>query len=72
METYRIETTVSKEKTVFLKDLPFTEGDEVEILVRKRKRKKTEGQKKYTLRDLPIRYENPPDSVADNDWAVVE
>lgn len=70
MEKYRIEATVSKEKTVYLKDLPFTEGDEVEIVVRKRKREKTKTQEKYPLRGLPIRYQKPHDSVTD-DGAVV-
>ncbi len=72
MKTYRIEATVSKEKMVSLKDLPFTEGDQVEIVVRKSKREKAEEQEKYPLRGLPIRYKKPFDSVAENDWAVVE
>ena len=72
METYRIEATVSKEKTVSLKNLPFNEGDQVEIVVRKRKCEKAEEQEKYPLRGLPIRYKKPHDSVAENDWAVLE
>ncbi len=72
METYRIEATVSKEKTVFLKDLPFAEGDQVEIVVRKRKREKTKEQDRYPLRGLPIRYKKPLDNVSENDWEVAE
>lgn len=72
METYRIEVTVSKEKTISLKDLPFTEGDKVEILVCKRIREADKKQEKYPLRGLPIRYKKPLESVAENDWAVLE
>lgn len=71
MDTYRIEVTVSKNKTLSIKNLPFSVGDKVEVLVRSRKY----GQKKqnpYPLRGKKFRYLNPFDSVAENDWAVLK
>ncbi len=70
MQTYRIETTISKDGTISIKDLPFAKGDKVEILVRSRKRGKDQNREKYPLRGLPIKYTKPFDSVAENDWAV--
>jgi len=34
MQIYRVETTVSNNRTVTIKDLPFHAGDKVEIIVR--------------------------------------
>ncbi len=71
METYWIETTISKDGTLSVKGLPFTEGEEVEVLVRSRKQEQSKKQDKYPLRGLPINYTKPFDSVAENDWAVL-
>ena len=69
MQTIRIKTTISKDGTISIKGLPFTKGEKVEILVRKRKNK---GQEKYPLRGTPIKYIKPFDSVVENDWIVLK
>ncbi len=71
MQTYRIETTISKDGTISIRNLPFAKGDKVEILVRSRKREKDKNQVKYPLRGLPINYTKPFDSVAESDWSVL-
>jgi len=73
MQTYRIETTISKDGTISIKGLglPFAKGDKVEIMVRSRKLEKDKNKGKYTLRGLPINYIKPFDSVAESDWAVL-
>lgn len=70
MHTYRIETTISKNGTISIRDLPFEEGDKVEVLVRS-KQDKEKKHEKYPLRGLPIRYVEPFNSVAENDWAIL-
>ena len=69
MQTIRIETTISKDGTISIKGLPFTKGEKVEIVVRKRKNK---AQKNYPLRGTPITYTKPFDSVAESDWIVLK
>ncbi len=38
MQTYHIETTVSNDRTLTIKELPFRAGDKVEVIVRSRER----------------------------------
>ncbi len=71
METVHIETTISSEGTLIIRGLPFQPGDEVEVTIRSRKT----GQKrhtKYPLRGKPLRYVDPFDSVAENDWELLK
>ena len=71
MDTYRVEITVSKDKTLSIKNIPFSVGDKVEVLVRSRKY----GSKKehrYPLRGQIIFYKNPFKGVAENNWAVLK
>ncbi|MEA3351765.1 MAG: hypothetical protein U9Q82_14200 [Chloroflexota bacterium] len=71
METFRIETTISKDGMISIKNLPFLAGDKVEILVHSRKRKKDDSQERYPLRGLPIKYVKPFENVAINYWMVL-
>lgn len=66
MNTYRVETTISKDKTISIKDSPFSEGDKVEVFIRKKQKK----HKRYPLRGQPIRYIKPFDPVAEGDWGI--
>ena len=67
MQMYRVETTVSDEKTLTIKGLPFRAGDKVEVIVRGRERE-WERSTHYPLRGKPIRYVDPFESVAEDDW----
>ncbi|HAG09701.1 MAG TPA: hypothetical protein DCK87_09125, partial [Desulfotomaculum sp.] len=60
-------TTVSNNRTVTIKDLPFHAGDKVEIIVRGYEREQ-EYTGHYPLRGKAIRYVDPFGSVAEDDW----
>ena len=66
MQAYRLETTVSDDGSVVLKQLPFRAGEEVEVIVLARESQP--GREKYPLRGKPIRYDRPTDPVAETDW----
>ncbi len=70
MQKYRIETTVSNDGTLTLKELPFRAGDTVEVIVYRRE---CEGERsvRYPLRGKPIRYIKPFGSVAEDEWDVL-
>ena len=70
MDTYRVEITISKDKTLSIKNLPFSVGDKVEVLVRSRK-KNQDKKKRYLLRGQTVLYKNPFGSVAEDEWAVL-
>ena len=71
MQTYRVETAISKDGSLSIKGLPFVVGDKVEVLVRSHKRKRIYS-KRYPLRGQPIRYIRPFDNVAENAWEALQ
>ena len=71
MQTYRVETKVSNNRTLTIKGLPFQVGEKVEVIVRRREREQ-ERRGRYPLRGKPIRYLDPYGSVAENDWEVLQ
>lgn len=69
MYTYSTHTSVKKGKRVELKDLPFAEGEQLEVvLIRVPKPSK---DKRYPLRDRAIRYDAPTEPVATKDWGAL-
>jgi len=71
MQTYRVETKVSRNRTLTIKELPFQVGEKVEVIVRRRERE-WERRGRYPLRGKPIRYTEPFKSVAESDWEVLQ
>ncbi len=66
MESYRVETTISRDGMLTIHGVPFRAGDRVEVIVLARGRKQ-EGADPYPLRGKPIRHVAPFDSVAEED-----
>ena len=71
MSVHRIETTVAKDGTLTLTNLPFHAGDAVEVIILYRAQKLS-GQERYPLHGKPIQYVNPTDPVAEEDWAALQ
>jgi hypothetical protein len=71
MQMYRVETTISNEGTLTIKGLPFQAGDKVEVIVCGHERKR-EGSERYPSRGKPIRYVDPFESVAEDDWDALK
>jgi hypothetical protein len=71
MNVHRVETTLNQDGTLILSDLPFHAGDAVEVIVLPR-RQKAAGDKRYPLHGTKIKYVNPTDPIADEDWAALK
>jgi len=71
MQTYRVETKVSRNRTLTIKGLPFQVGEKVEVIVRRRERER-ERRLRYPLRGKPIRYTDPFGSVAESHWEALQ
>ena len=67
MKVYAYEHTIGKEGELSLKNLPFTVGEKVEVIIIPRSKFKTE-EKRYPFWGKPITYLNPTDPVAETDW----
>jgi hypothetical protein len=70
MKAYKIETKLEEEGELRLSKLPFRAGDEVEVIVRLREPAASTARR-YPLRGLPIRYDDPTGPVAVNDWEAL-
>lgn len=67
METFRVDTTLTKDGTLTLSDLPFQAGDSVEVIIVPRTAA-SDVQNRHSLRGKVIQYENPTEPVAQEDW----
>ncbi len=65
MNAHRVETVISQNRTLMLKDLPFRAGESVEVIILQRSSKLNE-KDRYPLRGKPIEYINPTEPV--DEW----
>jgi hypothetical protein len=70
MSVHRVETTLNQDGTLTLTDLPFHAGDAVEVIILPRSQRPAE-RNSYSLRGTTIKYINPTDPVAEEDWAAL-
>ena len=70
MQAYRRETTLAQDHKLMLEDLPFQAGESVEVIILTRSRTCTQ-KNSYSLRGTPIRYLDPTEPVAQEEWEVL-
>lgn len=66
MDAVRIETTVDEHGEVHVTKLPFPAGEAVEVIVVPKPARQRGSN--FPLRGVPIAYDRPTDSVAEEDW----
>ncbi|MEI6259114.1 MAG: hypothetical protein WCR46_04310 [Deltaproteobacteria bacterium] len=71
MEAYRIEKRVVRNGVLQLDALPFQEGDLVDVIVLGRNRKGSKSTSS-TLRGKVIKYIDPTEPVAQDDWELLQ
>ena len=67
MQTYRIETTISQNRVLALRGIPFSPGERVEVIILNYPRQ-SRGSQRYPLHGKPVCYSRPFDSVAVDEW----
>ena len=67
MQTYRIETTVAPNRELTIRGIPFSPGEEVEVIILNHPRQ-AKKRRRYALRGKPVCYSRPFDSVAVGEW----
>jgi len=67
IQAFRLETSLKQNGTLTLDDLPFQAGDFVEVIVLPQPNPSSTNAS-YPLRNLPIKYDRPFDSVDESDW----
>ena len=69
MSTYKLITTVTSDGKLILSNLPFQAGDKVEVSVREQPLATTN---RYPLRETPVHYIAPFDSVDEEAWTALK
>lgn len=73
MNAHRIETTVNPDGTLVLKDVPFQPGEQVEVIILERRLPSASVDADlYPLRGKSIQYDAPFESVAEEEWGVLQ
>lgn len=67
MKSFRTAATVDEERQLHLRGLPFDPGEEVEVVLHRRETSAAAAER-YPLRGLSVRYEDPFEPVAAEDW----
>ncbi len=67
MYPYYYETKIIEDGKLILNNLPFINGDKVEIILLKHS-----SDNKYSLRGTNFKYFNPTEPVAENDWEATQ
>jgi len=70
MQTYRIETTVAPNRELTIRGIPFSPGEEVEVIILNHPRQ-AKKRRRYALRGKPVQYTRPFDSVAEDNWQAL-
>ena len=71
MEAHRIETTLTQGGKLTLTNLPFQKGDTVEIIIL-RQPIASSGKKVHPLRGTLLKYIDPTEPVAQEDWETLQ
>lgn len=67
MQAHRVETTISEDGMLTLRDIPFHRGESVEVIVLPHSLIST-ARPQYPLRGTPVVLLAPTEPVADADW----
>ncbi len=70
LQAHRIETTLTKNGTLTLDHLPFQAGETVEVIVFPNALPPI-SPNPYSLRGIPVQYQEPMKPVAQEDWEVL-
>jgi hypothetical protein len=71
MQAYRTETTISRDGTLTLENLPFQAGEAVEVIILARPTIWSRPGR-YPLRGMPVVYIDPTEPVAEEDWEALQ
>ena len=70
MRAYRLETTLAADGALQLKALPFQEGERVEVIVLEHQ-PASSGTGPNPLKGSVLRYDDPAEPVASDDWEAL-
>jgi hypothetical protein len=71
MQAYRLETVIPQNGELRLKQLPFAPGEKVEVIVRLHSSLQS-AINSFPLRNTVLKYEEPTEPVAANDWTALQ
>ena len=71
MADFHTEATVSENGSLIIKGIPYLSGHKVEVII-KDKSTQMDMKEKYSLRGSVLKYEQPFETVAENEWEIIQ
>jgi hypothetical protein len=71
MQAYRLEAVVPNNGELQLKQLPFLPGETIEIIILSMNKPANETNL-FPLKNTVLKYEDPTEPIAENDWDVLQ
>ena len=71
MADFHTEEIVSENGSILITGIPYLSGHKVEVII-KDISPQEHHKEKYPLRGTVLKYENPFDGVAENDWEILQ
>ncbi len=71
MQTYSNEHIMNKNGTITINNLPFNAGEKISVIIVSKAKVETT-QKRYPFWGKPIKYIDPTEPVAQDDWDIYE
>ena len=68
---FHTEATVSENGSLIIKGIPYLSGHKVEVIIKDKSPQK-DMKGKYSLRGSVLKYEDPFEGVAENDWEILK
>jgi len=68
---FHTEATVSENGSLIIKGIPYLSGHKVEVII-KDKSTQMDMKEKYSLRGSVLKYEQPFETVAENEWEIIQ
>lgn len=73
MESFKTKTKIKKNHKVQIDDVPFDDGQEVEIIITVRNKNDDDYKLKDSLKGSVVKYDNPYDPVlTSDDWKLLK
>ncbi len=72
MQAYVYELTMQKDRVLTLDNVPFTAGENIEVILIRRSQARRDEKNRYPFWGKPLTYLDPTAPIAQDDWEALQ